>query len=264
VFERFRSVSIKSFQLDPAQYYTMAGMCWSACLKMTDVELELLTDIEQHQMIEKGIRGGVSMMTMRYAEANNPYIEESYDPAKPNVYLGYFDMNNLYGGAMIEPLPINDFQWLSDEEISDLDVLSVEKDAETGYILEVTLDYPSHLHDFHNDMPLAPESLSIKVEDLSPYCRNFFQKLNKQKSTGEISKKLVPTLRTKEKYVVHYRNLQFYLQHGLVLRKIHRALSFKQTPWLKPYIEYNTKMRQQAQNDFEVSLYKAYNNIVFG
>lgn len=264
VFERFRSVSLKSFQLDPAQYYTLAGMCWSACLKMTGVELELLTDIEQYQMIEKGVRGGVSMMTMRYAEANNPYIGECYDSTKPNVYLGYFDMNNLYGGAMVEALPTNDFQWLSDEEISDLEVMSVEKDAKTGYILEVTLDYPSHLHDFHNDMPLAPESLSIKVEDLSPYCRNLFQKLNKQKNTGKISKKLVPTLRTKEKYVVHYRNLQFYLQHGLVLRKIHRVLSFKQTPWLKPYIEYNTKMRQQAQNDFEVSLYKAYNNIVFG
>lgn len=65
-------------------------------------------------------------------------------------------MNNLYGGAMVEALPTNDFQWLSDEEISDLEVMSVEKDAKTGYILEVTLDYPSHLHDFHNDMPLAP------------------------------------------------------------------------------------------------------------
>lgn len=75
---------------------------------------------------------------------------------------------------------------------------------------------------------------------------------------------MVPTLRNKDKYVVHYRNLQFYLQHGLVLKKIHRAISFDQRAWLKPYIEFNTRMRQQAQNDFEVSLYKAYNNIVFG
>lgn len=264
VFERFRSITIKSFDLDPAQYYTLAGLCWSACLKMSGIELELLTDIEQYQMIEKGVRGGVAMMTLRYAEANNPYIQESYDSSKPNVYLGYFDMNNLYGGAMVEHLPVRDCHWLSEKETSELDILNVDKDASTGYILEVTLEYPRHLHDEHNDLPLAPESLIIKVEDLSPYCRNLYKSLHKQKTSGEISKKLVPTLNTKEKYVVHYRNLQFYIQKGLILKKIHRVISFKQEPWLKSYIEYNTKMRQQAQNDFEVSLYKAYNNIVFG
>lgn len=264
VFERFRCVSMKSFDLDPAQYYTLAGMCWSACLKMTGVELELLTDFEQYQMIERGIRGGVAMMTMRHAEANNCYIPESYDPSKPNVYLGYFDMNNLYGGAMVEPLPVGNFCWLSEKEILELEILNVDKNDKTGYILEVTLEYPAHLHICHNDLPLAPEKLSIKVEDLSPYCLKLFKRLHKQKIGGEISQKLVPTLRNKDKYVVHYRNLQFYLQHGLVLKKIHRAISFDQRAWLKPYIEFNTRMRQQAQNDFEVSLYKAYNNIVFG
>lgn len=114
VFERFREVSIESFNLDPAQYFTLAGMCWSACLKMTKVELELLTDIDQYQMIEKGIRGGVAMMTTRHAEANNPDIPETFDEKKPREYLGYFDMNNLYGGAMLEPVPVRDFGWLSD------------------------------------------------------------------------------------------------------------------------------------------------------
>lgn len=173
-------------------------------------------------------------------------------------------MNNLYGGAMVEPLPVGNFCWLSEKEILELEILNVDKNDKTGYILEVTLEYPAHLHDCHNDLPLAPEKLSIKVEDLSPYCLKLFKRLHKQKIGGEISQKLVPTLRNKDKYVVHYRNLQFYLQHGLVLKKIHRAISFDQRAWLKPYIEFNTRMRQQAQNDFEVSLYKAYNNIVFG
>lgn len=97
------------------------------------------------------------------------------------------------------------------------------------------------MHDLHNDLPLAPESLSIKMEDLSPYCHELYESLHKGKTEGEISKKkLVPTLRTKEKYVVHYRNLQFYLQQGLILTKIHRVISFEQEAWLKPYIEYNT------------------------
>jgi hypothetical protein len=176
---------------------------------MTNVKLELLTDLEQYQMIEGGVHGGVSMITTRHARANNPYIKERYDPNQPNVYLGYFDMNNLYGGAMVEPLPQGDFRWLCREEISDLDIMNVQKDAATGYILEVTLDYPDHLHDHHNDLPLAAQSLSIKLNDLSPYCLELFKKLDKTKSKAEISKKLVPTLGTKTKYVVHYRNLQF-------------------------------------------------------
>lgn len=142
--------------------------------------------------------------------------------------------------------------------------MNVKKDANTGYILEVTLDYPNHLHDLHNDLPLAPESLSINMNDLSPYCRKLFEKLHSKKADGEISKKLVPTLRTKTKYVVHYRNLQFYINHGLVLREIHRVMSFTQSAWLKPHIEYNTRKRREAQNDIDVSLYKAYNNIVYG
>lgn len=85
-----------------------------------------------------------------------------------------------------------------------------------------------------------------------------------RKLKGKFRKELVPTLQTKEKYVVNYRNLQFYLQQGLILKEIHRVLSFEQEAWLKPYIEDNTRMRQQAQNDFDVPLYKSYNNIVFG
>jgi hypothetical protein len=263
VFERFRVVSMESFDLDPAQYFTLAGMCWSACLKMTNVQLELLTDIDQYQMIERGIRGGVAMMTTRHAEANNPYIPETFDENKPREYLGYYDMNNLYGGAMLEPLPVGEFSWLTDEEISQLDITKITKESDIGYILEVTLSYPDILHDHHSDLPLAPESTSILVDDLSPYCRDQFQKIN-NKRKGVVSKKLIPTLRKKEKYVLHYRNLQFYLQEGLELNEIHRVIRFRQDAWLKPYIEYNTNMRRQAKSDFEVKLYKDYNNIVFG
>lgn len=98
-------------------------------------------------------------------------------------------MNNLYGGAMIEALPVRYFRWLSAEEISQFDIRNIDKNAKTGYILEVTIEYPSHLHDLHNDLPLAPESLSIKMEDLSPYCHELYKSLHKGKTEGEISEK---------------------------------------------------------------------------
>lgn len=125
------------------------------------------------------------------------------------------------------------------------------------------MSYPDKLHDHHSDLPLAPESVTVIVDDLSPYCREQFQNINKKRK-GIVSKILIPTLRRTEKYVLHYRNLHFYLQEGLVLTEIHRVIRFRQEAWLNPYIEDNTNMRRQAMSDFEVKLYKDYNNILFG
>ena len=97
VFENFRDVCKENYGLDPAWYYTDPGLAWDAALKVTKVELELLADPDMLLMIEKGIRGGVSMISTRYGKANNPYMGESYDPNQPTKYISYLDANNLYG-----------------------------------------------------------------------------------------------------------------------------------------------------------------------
>ena len=104
VFENFRNVCVKNYKLDPAWYYTAPGLAWHACLKKTEVELELPSDVDMLLMIENGIRGGVSTITKRYAEANNPYMK-AYDSNSPNKYISYLDANTLYGWAMSQPLP---------------------------------------------------------------------------------------------------------------------------------------------------------------
>ena len=197
------------------------------------------------------------MVTHRYAQANNPLVE-AYDPSRPTRYLQYLDANNLYGWAMSQPLPMSDFKWV---EVNLDDVLSLSPESSTGYILECDLAYPSHLHDSHNDFPLAPETLTIKEEWLSPYQRNLAEQL---KSSGLNAIKLTPNLMDKQRYVLHYRNLILYTQLGLRVTKVHRVLSFTQAPWMEGYIQKNTELRQKAQNDFEKSFFKAMNNMVFG
>ena len=108
VFENFRKTSQKQYKLDPAHYYTSPGLSWDALLKKTGVELELLTDYDQHLFIEKGMRGGISMVSKRHARANNPAVE-GYDSEKPNSHILYLDANNLYGWAMSQPLQLADF-----------------------------------------------------------------------------------------------------------------------------------------------------------
>ena len=166
-------------------------------------------------------------------------------------------MNNLYGRAMVLPLPTHDFKFLTKEEFREIDnIQNHPDDAEDGFILEVDLEYPKELHDLHNDYPLASEALEIDETMLSPLQQEF------PKQPPQI--KLTPNLRDKTKYIVHYRNLKYYLKMGMRIKKIHRVLKFKQRPWLKQYIDYNTNCRANSKSRFQKNFYKLMNNSMFG
>lgn len=96
------------------------------------------------------------MIPNRYAKANNSYLPD-YDPSKPTNFLMYLDCTNVYGAAMTQPLPHSNFRWLYDSELATFDVTKVPDDGEDGYILELDLKYPPHLHKLHSEFPLAPE-----------------------------------------------------------------------------------------------------------
>ena len=233
VFESFRNICMENYKLDPAHYFTAPSLFWDACLKMTGVQLELLTDEDMLLMAEKGIRGGVSIISNRYGKANNKYMDDKFNPSEPSKYIQYLDANNLYGTAMSKPLPTHGFKWMKTSELETWELHSC--------ILEVDLEYPKKLHDLHNDYPLAPEQIEA----------------NKVK-------KLIPNLWNKKKYEIHYENLKQYLNLGLKLTHIHRGIKFEESEWLKPYIDLNTKLRTKANNNFEKDFYKLGNNSIFG
>ena len=209
---------LNEYKLDPAYFCTTPGLAFEACLKMTKVELELLTNIEMVLLFEKGIRGGISQAIQRYASANNKYVP-NYNSKLLSTYLLYIDANNLYGWAMSKKLPINNFKWCDALEMFTSDFIkNYEEDSDRGYLLEVDIGYPKELHESHRDLPF----LSIKKE------------------------KLLTTLEDKEKYVVHIAALKQALLHGLELKKVHRAISFNHKAWLKPYIDKNIKLRENA------------------
>ena len=135
VFENFRDVCLQYYGLDPAYNCTSPGLSWQAALKMTDVELDLLTDIDQHLFIEEGIRGGVAMISHRYARANAPDME-NYDSSKGNSYIMYLDANNLYGWAMSQLLPKSNFKWLTEKETEGLEFKMIPDNSSRGYVLD--------------------------------------------------------------------------------------------------------------------------------
>ena len=232
IMSEFRRVCKRVYGLDALHYYTAPGLAWDAMLKYTKIELDLISDPNMYQMIEKGIRGGISTIMKRYAKANNKHTK-GYDKDKMSIYIPYLDANNLYGWAMSKPLPYKNFCWMSKDELGNW--------QSKPCILEVDLEYPKELHDLHNEYPLAPEQLQI----------------NKVK-------KLVPNLHDKKKYVVHHVNLKLYLRLGLKLTKIHRGITFEEKDFMKSYIDLNTELRKRGTTDFEKDFFKLMNNSVFG
>ena len=224
VFNNFRDMCLKEYELDPAHFLSLPGLAWQACLKKTNVELELLTDYDMLLMVEEGIRGGICHSIHLYAKANN----------------------NLYGWALSKKLPVNRFKWIDNNETAGLVInedfiKNYDENNDEGYIFEVDVKYPKILHDLHSDLPFLLERMEI----------------NK-------CKKLVCNLYDKKKYVVHINSLKRALNHGLKFKKIHRVIEFNQEAWLKPYIDMNTELRKLAKNDFEKDLFKLMNNLVFG
>ena len=243
VFENFRDLCLKIYGLDPVYYFTAPGLAWDACLKMTNINLELLSDSNMLLMFEKGIRGGISIISNRYGEANNKYMRKGFNKNKPSKYLMYLDANNLYGCAMSEKLPTHGFKWLSCGEMEKLfDNQVIQVWEKIPCILEVDLEYPENLHDLHNDYPFCPERVK---------CKNGVEKL-------------IPNLNDKTKYIIHYKNLIQCLRAGMKLKKIHRGIKFVESEWMKPYIDKNTNLRAKAKNNFEKDFFKLMNNSVFG
>jgi len=253
VFEHFRKISIRDYGLDPLNYYTLPGFSFDAMLKMTDVKLELLTDVDKYLFVESGIRGGLSVQSHRLGEANEPQMK-NYDKSKPNKFNMYLDANNLYGYAMMKKLPVSEFKWMNFDNL-DIDKLD-------DCILEVDVDYPPEIHDLHNDFPLMVESSNIEYDEISEYSKSIL-KMNNSKFDKK-NRKLLGTLKNKRNYVIHIDTLKYALKNGLILKKIHKGLSFKSSCFLKEYIDFNSNKRANAKNDFEKDFYKLMNNATYG
>ena len=290
VMDGQRKTCKEKYGLDLLHSYTLPGYAWQAMLKMTGVELDLITDANMYTFFENSIRGGISVISQRLARANYPGMDSDgfygstnygypheelhrreghlgfqHDPNQPTKRLVYVDANNQYGWAMSQYLPLNAFFWLTKEEIVVLmwrmmnKAHNIPDDSPVGYEFEVSGRYDAERHDELNEYPTFPERYCPTLDMLSAK-----QNAMRGEDAFTSNEKLIPNLYPKKRYILHYRNLQYYIEKGFILEEIHRGVKFNQSPWMKDFIDFNTAQRTSARNDFEKDIYKLMNNSVFG
>ena len=191
-------------------------------------------------MFEEGIRGGMCQATHRLSTVNNKYMKE-YNKNIISSYLHFLDANNLYGWAMCKKLPIGEFKWSKPKHHTEEKMKNQNQNSEYGIILEADVGYLIMIKIKHRYLQLLPEKMKINGTN-----------------------KLVTTRYDKERYVIHISASKQALNHGLKLKKVHRAIMFRQEAWLKPYIDMNTKLRTDATSNFEKNFFKLMNNSVLG
>ena len=160
---------------------------------------------------------------------------------------------------MSQKLPANGFKWVKNLfKFNENFIQNYDENDNKGYFLVVDVDYLKKLHDLHKDLRFLPER--GEIFDVQRYISFLLQR----KKVKVVKGLVCDIIKDKEKYVIHIRALKQALNHGLILKRVHRVIQFNQRAWLKPYIDMKTNLRKEAKTEFEKDFFKLMNNSVFG
>lgn len=262
---QFRNSTFDEFGLDICHYISSPQISFDIFLKTTGVSIEMISDMEQLNMIEQAIRGGLSYADTRYAN-----VGENFSPSETQEWMLFLDVNNLYGYAMMYQLPVGQYMWVGKDEFSKINWLDQTEDQQVGYILMVDLSIPPHLHDYFKCFPVPCDKFSPTMGELSQHSRAIYSMLHHvggkpippDRSSGK--EKLTGTLLPKKNYVIHYTHLKLLLQLGVSLDAVHKCLSFKQSSFLREYVLRMTSKRMLAKSKSLADHYKLFTNSIYG
>ena len=246
IFQNYIDTCKKAYGINPLYSYSTSSFTWKAGLKMTGVKFDYITDDKLRLLLENNMRGGPS------ACMGNRYV------TRGERKILYEDLNNLYGWSMSQYLPTGDFREIKVTRSILKSMLRTPDNNEHGFLIECDLEYPSSIHEKTKHFPFLPEKKTIKVEGFSPYMTENKPEIYKP------TEKLIMDQTNKQRYFLHYRDLKFYITHGIRILNVHTVYEFKQSPWLAKYIKYNTEQRKKAKTEFDKHFYKLMNNSFYG
>ena len=246
IFQNYIDTCKKAYGINPLYSYSTPSFTWKAALKMTGVKIDYITDDKLRLLLENNMRGGPS------ACMGNRYVKRG------ERKILYEHLNNLYGWSVSQYLPTGDSREIKVTRSNIKSILRTPDNYEHGFLIECDLEYPSNIHERTKHFPFLPEKKTIKLEDFAPYMMT--NKPEKYKPTEE----LIMDQTIKQRYFLHYRDLKFYIRHGIRILNVHTVYKIKQSPWLAKNIKHNTEQRKKAKTEFEKLFYKLMNNSFYG
>ena len=245
VFEKFIKVSVNEFDINPLYCVSVPGYTWQCGLKYTGLNLQTLQDKDMIVLLENIIRGGISSV-----------MGDRYIKSDENKKILYIDANNLYGHSMSEPLPYDEIKFDNNFKVED--ILNTPDDSDIGYFVEAELTYPDNIQEKTKNFPFSPVNKKFNPDNFNDYMKEI------KPDTYIQTSKLICDWSDKKNYLAHYRMLNIYDRHGMMVDKFHNVISFRQSRWLEKYITFNTQKRNKAKNDFEKVFYKLLDNAFYG
>ena len=267
----YRKIIQDNFKIDCNHFLGIPALAFNLMLKISKVKIELLSNPKINLFFRNAIKGGMSFISKRYAKSD--YYDSNIENYKKRVnHIRYIDANNLYGSQMLFDLPIGGYMFRNKKFVEkvekNLKQMKISKYKNKGMFLEVNLIYPDELHAKHRDFPLAPERYNVMYNELSPLNKFLYEKMKSSVGNHNFSEqKLIPTFHERNNYILHIKCLIFYLNKGLILKRIHRIVTFNQSPFLKEYILTLTKLRSNYAKKnltFFVNIFKFLANSTYG
>ena len=230
----------------------------------------------------QNLRGGVSYIGKRFQD-----FDSSLETEKESIKCFYSDVNNLCkfldivfkiiifyilsfviisdGSIMTEALPTHEYEWMTEEELSNLNLDNYDLDGDVGMVLECEeISYPEELHQKHQEFPMIAARRVINFSDLSPISKQCHSEVFPEKNQRHKNEKLCTDFTKKKNYVAHAKNIKFYLKHGIKISKFKKGVKFKQSKFLQNFINLCTSLRAKAKTKFEKDLFKLMANSAFG
>ena len=258
-FEAFRERIYQISQLEASHFCGIPGLTYAFCFKYSRLKLSALMDPTMYTFFEESIRGGMTFVNKHVSRYEPP------SEGKMGTHLFDVDANALYTSALSVKLPHSNFQWMDDVSHITTEWMrdTWDPDGETGMTLMVDLEYPPDIQDRTLDLPLAPTPAVPSTDDMSIYMKQLWHELHGTRpySGGE---KLLLTHKPKHRYVVHHVALKYYVEQGLRITHVYKAISYHQEAYIKPYAEYHTKARSEATDKTTQMIHKLYTNALYG
>lgn len=247
IFESWRTFTLVNYGIDCLYYVSLPSFSLNAYLKFHAKKVGLIVDPSIHEMVANSIRGGICYSTKFNCKANNEYLR-NFNPEEEKSYLLFLDVVSLYSHTMSSyNFPLDDFQLITDEARLDFlkdSILNLSENAGVGYFFLCDIHIPEHLHDALDDYHPCPQLYKMK---------------------GKKVNKLIVNLYDKNLYFTHYLHLKICIQAGMIIKKMHAAVSFSQSMHLSNFIKFNINLRSNPNlTVFERGLFKKICNSLYG